>query len=76
MLTSRRRSKNSGGGIAPAAIAGLIEGAICSVNAFRPRRGTEIRPESADKVLMRLNFSRHPANSCRRSGRGILEGDG
>jgi hypothetical protein len=31
----RRRSKNSGGGIAPAAIAGLIEGAPCTVNAFR-----------------------------------------
>ena len=62
MLTSRRRSKNSGGGIAPAAIAGLIEGALGSVNAFRPRRNREIRPMRADKVLMRLNFSRRPGN--------------
>jgi hypothetical protein len=31
----RRRSKNSGGGIAPAAIAGLIEGASGTVNVFR-----------------------------------------
>jgi hypothetical protein len=35
MPTSRRRSKNSGGGIAPAANAGLIKGAVCSVNAFQ-----------------------------------------
>jgi hypothetical protein len=34
-LTRRRCSKNSGGGIAPAAIDGLIKGALCSVNAFR-----------------------------------------
>jgi hypothetical protein len=34
-------SKNSGGGIAPAAIAALIEGRPCSVNAFRPSRGVE-----------------------------------
>jgi hypothetical protein len=30
------RSKNSGGGIAPAAIAGLIEGEPGTVNDFRP----------------------------------------
>jgi hypothetical protein len=35
VLFRRRRSKNSGGGIAPAAMAALIEGAFCSVNAFR-----------------------------------------
>jgi hypothetical protein len=70
-LTSRRRAKNSGGGIAPAANAGLIEGAVCSVNAFRPCRNTEFRPKGADKVLMRLNFCGHPANGYRRSGRGI-----
>jgi hypothetical protein len=34
----RRCSKNSGGGIAPAAIEGLIEGASCTVNAFQPAR--------------------------------------
>ena len=34
-----RGSKNSGGGIAPAAIGGLIEGASRTVNAFRlPKR--------------------------------------
>jgi hypothetical protein len=35
MLPDRRCSKNSGGGIAPAAIGGLIEGASCTVNGFR-----------------------------------------
>jgi hypothetical protein len=35
MLPQRRCSKNSGGGIAPAAIGGLIEGEFCTVNAFR-----------------------------------------
>jgi hypothetical protein len=35
MLSSRRCSKNSGGGIAPAAIGGLIEGVSCTVNGFR-----------------------------------------
>src|SRR3979490_2210650 len=35
ILPSRRCSKNSGGGIAPAAIGGLIEGEFCTVNAFR-----------------------------------------
>jgi len=38
----QERSKNSGGGIAPAAIGALIEGGLCSVNVFRRRRG---RPE-------------------------------
>ena len=38
MLPQRRCSKNSGGGIAPAAIGGLIEGASGTVNAFRPPR--------------------------------------
>jgi hypothetical protein len=35
MLSDRRCSKNSGGGIAPAAIGGLIEGVFCTVNGFR-----------------------------------------
>ena len=60
MPTGRRLSKNSGGGIAPAAIPGLIEGALGSVNAFRLLRNREIRPLRADKMLMRLNFSRRP----------------
>jgi hypothetical protein len=60
MLATRRRSKNCGGEIAPAAIAGLIEGAPCSVNAFRVCWDREGRPENADKVLMRLNFSDRP----------------
>jgi hypothetical protein len=61
MLPGRRRSKNSGGGIAPAAIAGLIEGAPCSVNAFRASLGRQTRPGSADKVLKWLNFFGGPA---------------
>jgi hypothetical protein len=62
MLSSRRRSKNSGGRIAPAAIAGLIEGAPCSVNVFRAPRGRAGGTENTDKVLMRLNFPCCPAN--------------
>jgi hypothetical protein len=62
MPTSRRRSKNSGGGIAPAANAGLIKGAVCSVNAFRVPQSRQTRTESADKVLMRLNFPDSPGN--------------
>jgi hypothetical protein len=46
----------------PAAIAGLIEGAPLSVNAFRPRRNRQIRLGGVDKVLMRLNFSGRPGN--------------
>ncbi|HSJ40773.1 MAG TPA: hypothetical protein VK955_06935, partial [Xanthobacteraceae bacterium] len=42
MPPQQRCSKNSGGGIAPAAIGGLIEGESCTVNAFRPaRKGRE-----------------------------------
>ena len=62
MFTRRRRSKNSGGGIAPAAIEGLIKGALSSVNVFRAARSREARPEDADKVLMRLNFPCRPVN--------------
>jgi hypothetical protein len=62
MLTSRRRSKNSGGRIAPAANGGLIEGAPCSVNVFRVPRGPAGGSENAYKVLMRLNFPCCPAN--------------
>jgi hypothetical protein len=61
-LTGRRRSKNCGGGIAPAAIGGLIEGAPCSVNAFQPLRSPEAGAEGADKMLMRLNFPRCAVN--------------
>ena len=60
--TRRRRSKNSGGGIAPAANGGLIEGALCSVNAFRPLGRPGGLLESADKMLMRLNFPRRAVN--------------
>jgi hypothetical protein len=62
MPTARRRSKNSGGRIAPAAIAGLIKGVLCSVNAFRVPRGQQGRRENADKVLTRLNFPGRPGN--------------
>jgi hypothetical protein len=61
-ICPRRRSKNIGGGIAPAAIEGLIKGALCSVNAFRAFRSREARLESADKLLMRLNFPARPGN--------------
>jgi len=53
---------NSGGGIAPAAIAGLIERRPCSVNAFRSATGGKTRPREAGKVLMRLNFPGHAVN--------------
>ena len=62
MLPGRRRSKNSGGGIAPAAIAGLIEGAPCSVNAFRGAWGRPAGFERSDKLLKWLNFLKVPVN--------------
>jgi hypothetical protein len=43
MLARRRRSKNSGGGIAPAAIGALIEGTFCSVNGFRTAPNRQAR---------------------------------
>jgi hypothetical protein len=55
LLGSRRRSKNSGG-IAPAAIAALIEGSYRSVNVFAALRNRQARLAHADKVLTRLNF--------------------
>jgi hypothetical protein len=42
----------------PAAIAALIEGGLCSVNAFRRPNGPVGASQSAGNVLMRLNF--HP----------------
>ncbi len=62
MPNRRRRSKNSGGGIAPAAIAGLIEGAPCSVNAFQPPGAPGAGLESPDKLLKWLNFLKGPVN--------------
>jgi hypothetical protein len=60
MLTRRWRSKNIGGRIAPAAIGGLIEARLCSVNAF----GVLAEPADARlnpvKVLARLNFFNSP----------------
>jgi hypothetical protein len=41
----RLRSKNRGGGIAPAAIAALIEGGFFSVNAFGRQNGPKRRRE-------------------------------
>jgi hypothetical protein len=64
-LTGRRHSKNSGGRIAPAANGGLIEGAPCSVNAFRTSQNRQAGPEKADKVLMRLNFLSEPGKGWR-----------
>jgi hypothetical protein len=60
-LTGRRHSKNSGGRIAPAANGGLIEGAPCTVNAFRTHQSRQAGPEKADKVLKKLNFFSEPA---------------
>jgi hypothetical protein len=53
MPSSRRRSKNSGGGIAPAAIAVLIEGTACSVNAFRAPKAGQDRGLPISKVQIR-----------------------
>jgi hypothetical protein len=51
-----RRSKNSGGRIAPAAMGGLIEALFSSVNAF-PAAGAAIRGVlEGSKALARLNF--------------------
>jgi len=51
-----RRSKNSGGRIAPAAIGGLIEALFSSVNAF-PEAGAAIKGlVGSSKALARLNF--------------------
>ena len=57
----RRRSKNSGGGIAPAAIAVLIEVCGSSVNAFERGCGRRGRSRGQVKGLMRLNFRGSPA---------------
>jgi len=43
-LTTQWRSKNIGGRIAPAAIAGLIERRLCIVNAFRSAGGANRGP--------------------------------
>jgi len=59
-VLTRRHSKNIGGRIAPAAIAGLIEGPLCSVNAFRALSGQTMVRRNEVKVLTRLNFSRPP----------------
>jgi len=61
MLPQRRCSKNSGGGIAPAAIGGLIEGASGTVNAFQPPRKSGTRGKMAHKLLTRLNFRGRPS---------------
>jgi hypothetical protein len=55
-----RAPKNIGGRIAPAAIAGLIEALLCSVNAFRALPGQTIGRRKEVKVLTRLNFLRSP----------------
>jgi hypothetical protein len=52
------RSKTSGGGIAPAAVAAVIEGGFCNVNAFGSPSGPNALSQIANKVLMRFNF--HP----------------
>ena len=57
---TRRRSKNIGGRIAPAAIGGLIEARLCSVNAFGPAFEPNKCPAKLVKVLARLNFWRSP----------------
>ena len=59
-LPCRRCSKNSGGGIAPAAICALIEGGSRSVNALADPMGPATPIKRAGKVLMRLNFLGRP----------------
>jgi hypothetical protein len=63
---TRRRSKNSGGGIAPAAIAVLIEGGVRSVNAFRGPAGRRDLPERGGKMLKWLNFPDAPGMGWQR----------
>jgi hypothetical protein len=58
MLPPRRGSKNSGGGIAPAAIGGLIEGEFCTVNAFLPLRKRPNPPGSGGEVAEEVEFIR------------------
>jgi hypothetical protein len=60
--TCRRCSKNSGGGIAPAAICALIEGMSCKVNALPGPASPGKSLEGRVKVLMRLNFPCRPVN--------------
>jgi len=57
---TRRRSKNSGGGIAPAAIAALIEGGIAIVNAFAVLSGRSEALAAQLNSLSRLNIHSHP----------------
>jgi len=60
--------KDSGGGIAPAAIAGLIEPPPRSVNAFCLPGSPRGVCQKADKALMRLNFPCCPGNGWPRYG--------
>jgi hypothetical protein len=52
--------RNSGGGIAPAAIGALIEAGFSSVNAFRFRQGLRKPPCRSGKPLKRLNIRSYP----------------
>jgi len=54
--------RTAAAGLRPPPLTGLIKGALCSVNAFRAFRSRQARLESADKVLMRLNFPGRPGN--------------
>ena len=60
MLTRWWRSKNIGGRIAPAAIGGLIEARLCSVNAFGALSEPANIRRTPVKVLARLNFFSPP----------------
>src|SRR5690242_16137479 len=65
-ICSRRlRPKNSGGGIAPAAIGALIEAGYWSVNAFRRDGGADRPLQNTGKVLTRLNFRCCPGRASR-----------
>jgi len=57
---TRRRPKNSGGGIAPAAIAALIEAGPASVNAFAVFSELSQPPGAQLNSLKRLNIRSHP----------------
>jgi hypothetical protein len=72
---ARRRSKNSGGGIAPAAIAVLIEAGSCSVNAFRVLAGRRDLPERGGKMLKWLNFPGAPGIGWQRLRAQQIIGD-
>src|SRR5262249_7872583 len=61
-MLERRGSaqRTAAAGLRPPPLAGLIDGVLASVNAFRAANGLGVPPGAGDKVLKRLNFSDRP----------------